>query len=73
MGSLAEAPVTENILKSLYLQRLPHNARSILTTSNGNLDNIANMTDRTNVDHPRSMCILAEGENMKIKMLKNQV
>lgn len=46
MRSLAGTQVNDDFLKTLFLQRLPINVRSILATSKDELDNLAAMADK---------------------------
>ncbi|XP_054717505.1 uncharacterized protein LOC129226901 [Uloborus diversus] len=46
MRNLADQKVSENFLKTLWLQRLPLNMRSILSVSNDDLNKLATMTDK---------------------------
>ncbi|GIY95787.1 uncharacterized protein CEXT_175191 [Caerostris extrusa] len=45
MRSKAGARINDNLLKSLFLQRLPTNVQQILAISNDNLDKLAEMAD----------------------------
>ncbi|GBN90889.1 hypothetical protein AVEN_32807-1 [Araneus ventricosus] len=45
MRSKAENKFSEELLKSLFLQRLPTHVRQILAISNDNLDRLAEMAD----------------------------
>lgn len=48
MRSLSGAQVTDDFLKTMFLQRLPTHIRSILATSVENLDMLATMADKIN-------------------------
>ncbi|XP_054709024.1 uncharacterized protein LOC129218727 [Uloborus diversus] len=46
MRNLADQKVSENFLKTLFLQRLPMDMRSILSVSNDDLNKLATMADK---------------------------
>lgn len=46
MKSLAGSSISEEVIKSLWLQRLPQQAQAILSISKDSLDNIAEMADK---------------------------
>lgn len=46
MQQLAENAVSDEFIKSLWIQRLPETARQILSASNDTLENLAKMADR---------------------------
>jgi len=46
MRDLAEGKVSDELLKSLWMQRLPTNTQTVLSTSEDSLDKLATMADR---------------------------
>lgn len=48
MRELADATMSEDLLKSLWTQRLPAQTKAILTTHNANLLDLASLADRIN-------------------------
>ena len=46
MRDLAESKVSDELLKSLWMQRLPTNTQTVLSTSEDTLDKLATMADR---------------------------
>ncbi|XP_012235002.1 uncharacterized protein [Linepithema humile] len=46
MKDLAESKVSDELLKSLWMQRLPTNTQTVLSTSEDTLDKLATMADR---------------------------
>lgn len=58
MVRLAGKSVSEQLLRTLWMARLPHQTQAVLTTSNDNLCNLAKMADKmAEIEQPRSYAV----------------
>ncbi|XP_018358555.1 PREDICTED: uncharacterized protein LOC108758226 [Trachymyrmex cornetzi] len=57
MRDLAENKVSDELLKSLWMQRLPTNTQTVLSTSEDTLDKLATMADRIHDIVPTNVCM----------------
>lgn len=64
MRTLANNKVSDDFLRTMFMQRLPPHARSILATSHDDLDTIANMADKImEINQPDSQYLCATKVN----------
>lgn len=74
MRSLANGGVTDEFLRSMWLQRLPSQTQAILATSGEPFDNLATMADKIgNICNPSSSNISAISSNNEINEMRAQI
>ncbi|GFT38511.1 uncharacterized protein NPIL_125911 [Nephila pilipes] len=74
MRSKADSRISEELLKSLFKQRLPTHVQQILAISNDQLDKLAEMTDGImTIAGPTSSIHVIDAENQDLKTMLMEI